>query len=312
MQHYKTLYKNCKSDIICDPSKSEIVRYSDIDLHSYATLITLIGSAFMKAELYSFEKALSEPYHISVIVSPRAFEKYKAADADTSLERLEWLIRNMASPSCGAIVSIFINDNLLKHLDSPYCFNTLWHLETPWQGENSNYVTLQPHSEIDHNNGMSPHRIKIKESVEQIREILSKTDLDIIEMDYTTPIESVASLLLGSKAHFSYVGSTGYMSALIRTPTLYFGKNYSTQTIKPPRFKEPWNLPFDIKKDWFKSREYDPVTIPRIIWNSVGTPEGRTLMFNRDNGWVYHNEPEYYDIAFESNEINMKTIKIIS
>ena len=300
MKHHKTITKGCSGSRV-GPHNSEIVRYSDNELYAYATLITLIGSAFAKAQLYYQENIIDKPYNISVIVSPDAFTKYKASDPDTKMERLEWLIENMATPGCGAIISIYVCDKIQRHMDSSYCFNTLWHTEQLWNGSESDYVTVQTHSEIDHNNGKSTHRVNVKESIATIRDVADFAGYKIIEVDYTTPIDELHKLLIGAKAHFGYIGSTGYMSALTRTPTIYIGRKYGTRTVLLSEYAAPWESKTN---DKYK-------TIPSIIWNNIGTPAGRTLMYNREHEMMYHNEPEYYDIAFGEEEIKSKTLKAL-
>ncbi len=281
------------------PEFGELVRYSDNDLYSYATLIQLLSSPLAKAQLYYQEGITSKPFKLTIVADEKGLNKYKSADYNTPIDRLKWLMANMAVPSGGIHMSLY-SAPITSQLDSPYCFNTLWHTKTKWAGCDSNYITLQAHSERDHNEGKSPHRVNIQESVQAIRTTAQELGYQVVEVDYTTDIDELSKVMLGAKAHFSYIGSTGYVAALLRVPTVHFGRKVHKHTVAVPHNIHPWYKP-----------GIGSMSINRNVWNSVGTPEGRTLMYNDVHSSMYHNEPEYYTMACDLSDVVLETKRIL-
>jgi hypothetical protein len=302
MKHIQTIYKgiaNCTTR--AQPHSSELVRFSYLECHPYAPMISLLGSPLAKAQLYWQENILNKPYRVAVVVPSTADCKFKPSDPETMLDRILWLIDNMADPSCGAIVSVYTTDTIDNVFDATYSFNTLWHTKKLWTaGSDSRFITLQAHSEINHNSPNTGHRCFIEDYVSIVRYYAELLDYDVVEVDYSTPINELYNLMLNTKSHFSYVGSTGYFSGLTKTPTVWFGNMPNgLNTVQVHRHKTA-SLDAPLEE-----------MIPFSVWNHNGTPGGHTLMYNCKHDKMYLDEPRYYTQAGNFDDFIQKVQKTL-
>lgn len=295
LDHLRTWYLGCEGNQPVDPKRSEIIRLCSMDCDAYAPLVAHIGNVYAKAQLYHQERILNGPYRLSVLIPRHTDRKYKPQDPETMLDRIIWFIENLRVPDCGLIVSVYIAHHMMADFQGPFGWDTLWQTKQTWDGSSSKYITLQHHSEIDHNVGKSAHRKNISQSVEVVRRIARIAKYDIVEVDYTTPIDELYKLLLNSKCHFSYVGSTGYIAAITKTPTVYFGKD--EQIVKG-----------------FKTRYYDPsrhgmpvdqgsYDFPVLIWNRDGSNMGLTMQYDSTYNKMYLRNPDYYNVSSDPQVI---------
>lgn len=297
-EHFTTIINGVDSDVKRFPiEESEIVRFSIHEVSAYATIVALVSHVHTKAQLLYEEQGISNPFRVSVIVEGSSFHKYKPTDADSKIERIAWFFRNAAAPGCGIITQIYINHKMKSYLDTPFAFNSLWHSKETNRGKISDYITLHPHSEIDWNSGASSHRREgLLKQIELCRELCEKHDIEIKEVDYTTSINEAYKLLLSARCHVGYIGSTHYLSAFTRTPCVTLGKHV-------PGI-HPYTKPFGLTRtNTLRSLapEYELDFGRMRVWNELGTPPGRTLLYNFEAGHMYQDEPRYYTMAEPSN-----------
>jgi len=296
IKHIKTFYKGCNPCGIVDPNNSEIIRISKDDASAYAPIIALLSHTFSKAQMYNEEKITDRPYKISVVVSESAYLKVKDEDPETMLDRILWIVENFRDPDGGVVVSVYESLKMRSRMDSPYGFYSLWNTKKINNGTDSDYITLQSHGEIQHS-PKDGHRINLPSSVSLIKFKATELGYDIKEIDYTTPISEVYELMINAKAHFGYLGSTYYLAAITNTPTVQFGKKVHHEYVD----RNP------IASIDAPATE----TIKSSIWNKVGTPVGKTLMYNYKHKRMYLDEPRFHYPVFTNDEIIERTKEIL-
>ena len=233
--HYiKTIYKGIKdSNEIVEIGAGQICRFSRQDVGPYANIIFLLSYYFCMAQVMHEDGFYKGPLRLSVILPVKAYGKFKEGDSEEIYHRIIWFLENFADPPNGAIISVYISSSYWNDgcFDTPWIANTLWHTKKQWDpevGKKSNYITLQPHSERwQYNDRESPHRIKIQEQVEIVKEWASDNNIEIINVDYTSPINEVYNFMLGAKAHIGYLGATSYIPAICGTKTIYIGRRFN-------------------------------------------------------------------------------------
>jgi len=222
-RHCVTIYKdvpnNGETAII---GKSHLIMLANIDVAAYTNIISILSDFFCKAEVYATHCKGRNPAHLSIIVHSSCLERYKQEDSDTLIYRLWWMIENFKSPTNGAVVSIYLNDVMDKIREYPWARNHLWQTKQTWMPVESTIISIQAHSE-QQNVKNDPLRIHINESVEIIETIAKKLNYNIVYVDYTTSIDDLYDIMLTTKYHFSYTGSTGAFASLTRTPTIHIG-----------------------------------------------------------------------------------------
>lgn len=280
-----------------DVNKSEVIRYSIHEIVAYAPIVALLSNSYCKAQLLYEEGLFSTSYYVTVVLEGDAMSKYKSKDFDSKLQRVLWFFKNAHTPSSGIVVQILVNHGLKSFLDSPFSFTSLWHSKELNKGSNSDYVTLHPHGEIDWNSGRSSHRrAGMKHQIELARKKCSDLGYEVKELDYTTSIEDASNLLLNAKCHIGYIGSVHYLAAFNRTPCVTLGKHVPGVSLDPMglhRNVQYSNLAPDYELDVGRMR----------VWNELGTPPGRTLMYNFNSNHMYQDEPRYYIMADPSDPI---------
>lgn len=303
IEYITTIYDGeVRDDLRFDVSSSEIVRFSIHDIAAYAPIVAHISHVFCRAELLAEELFLNEPLKVTFVLEGAAESKYKTEDSETKLQRILWFLMNAAQPKNGIIIQVFINHKMKYFLDSPFSFTSLWHSKSVHQKKDSNYITLHPHVEIDWNAGKSSHRREgTKEQIQLTRDICSSLGFDVVEIDYTTPLEKAHKLLLGAKCHIGYIGSVHYLAAFNRTPCVTLGKwvpGVKENPLGLTRTRHYDHLAPEYELDFNRMR----------VWNQLGAPPGRTLIYNFDSQHMYQDEPRYYTMADPSDMIQSEEV----
>jgi len=261
-KHLVTVYKNVDDDgSKAVVGQSHTILLSNLDVAAYTNIVCILSDFFCKAELWATRGGSVTPAYCSIIVHPTCLNKWKDQDADTLMDRLWWIINNLKDPTNGAIVSIYLSDTIDKDQEYPWAMNHLWQTKQTWVANDSNTISIQDHAEHQWSK-YDPKRLFIAESVKIIKSAAKKLKYNIEYVDYTTPIDTLYDIMLNTKYHFSYTGSTGLFAALTRTPTIYFGRNAPTGTIG--------------------------------LWNYWAGHIGQTLQTDPTTGHLVLQEPSYY------------------
>lgn len=304
--HIKTWHLECSDTLPHSvPEQSEVIRLSALDCDAYAPWVAHIGNCYAKAQLYYIEEIISSPYRLSIIVPASINTKHKPQDPETKLERLEWFIENLLVPDCGLVISLYIDPFMMSDFQGPFGWDTLWQTKRLWKDSGSNYITLQYHTEMDHNSGNSTHRINADASIATIIEVAESCKYDIVKVDYTTPIDKLYNLLLESHYHFSYVGSSGYIAALARTPTLFFGAAEKIVKGHKTRYYDPHP---DL---YSKPNQEGSYTYPLSVWNHHGSNGGLTMQYDKKYKNMYLQNPDFYSISSDVDTIYQRTIRAL-
>jgi hypothetical protein len=233
-KHIYTFHKNVPQDgQRAEIGKSHLLRFSTHDQYPYCNLVGILSEFFTKAQLYHEHGLIDQPAHLSIIVNQQVFRRYKSEDGDTQIHRLMWLVDNFADPDCGAIISLYVTDTDYEYemMDTQWHLNSLWHTKETHTGTSSGYVTLATHSEDQ------PHHKQVKGKMRNdiskwskiVKEYAAMYELKVVEVDYTTPINDLYTLLLNARAHYTYMGATAYVAGITRTPTYIIG--YDTDDV---------------------------------------------------------------------------------
>lgn len=220
MQFVKTLNIGCEDDgLPVDPHKSYVIRFCDHTGHALCPVVTHLSKAFLCADLYQQEGAINKPYEVSIIFGDD--RKRKSSDPESGLDRVLWMIDKMKAPRGGIKISVYINENMNRVLDSTWQTHHMWRTEDVWdKSKTGNYVTIQ---RVEKESKADWHKENVDECFDLIYELCETYDVEVIELDYETPYEEMYQALLHSKMHFSYVGASYFMAALTQTPTLGIG-----------------------------------------------------------------------------------------
>ena len=225
VDYYTTIYKGVPNDgSRAEIGRSHLIMMSNIDVAAYNNLVSILSDFFCKAQLSAQDDVSWGPLHLSVVVPAICLKKWKDDDGDTLIYRLWWIIDNLRDPINGVVVSIYINSNISGKDERPWAQNHLWQTKKTWKPNWDKTISIQAHGEVQHQPSHSA-RLYLNESVEIIESMARSLNYDIKYVDYSTPIDDLYEIMLNTKHHFSYTGSTGYFAALTRTPTLYIGRH---------------------------------------------------------------------------------------
>lgn len=287
-KHLYTFYKNTPSDgSRAEIGKSHLVRFSTHDQYPYCNLVGILSEFFAKAQLYHEHGLIDQPAHLSVIVNQQVFRRYKPEDEDTQIHRLMWLVDNFADPDCGAVISIYVTDVDYEYemMDTQWSLNSLWHTKKAFVGGNSDYITLATHSEDQphHDQVKGNMRNDIIKWVDVVRMYADKYKMNVVEVDYTTSINDLYTLLLGARAHYSYLGATSYLAGITRTPTYILG--YDTTEVSVG-VRYPHITP-----------NYTDQSITFTPWGSWGTKPGHILQKDTNSTRMVLDDQPYLRIT---------------
>jgi hypothetical protein len=189
---------------------------------TYAPIVNKISEVFLNIELGVQEGFIKGVSYVSILLPSNASRKFKPSDEDSVIERIEWFIRNFKPTTNGIVLSIYYSKSLERFLDAHWNLNNLWISKETWEGK-GNYVTVQfPEKKGDFWNSY-----KFYENWEVIKEYLDSKNIEIKEVSYETSLEETYRLLLNTKLHISYIGSSYFIASLARVPTIGLGKESS-------------------------------------------------------------------------------------
>jgi len=184
-----------------------------------------------------------EPFRISIILARHHTRKFKREDSERTIHRIEWLVKNFEAPKGGLIASFYIADEMHSWVDSGFSTHSLWKLRTTWKGE-GDYVTLQvPEGSWEVGNEWKQKNMKgLLHRIDTLSLIYG---FQVKNIDYTMSYEEVKNLLVNTKMHFSYIGASYFVAALMRVPTLGLGlekEKRKSSIPKGPNQREPVEL----------------------------------------------------------------------
>ena len=262
LTHLKSIYKGCADDgTITDPSKSFVVRLSNHDANSHATLMSMLSPAFLQAQQLSDENISNDPFHITILFHKDMAEKRKPENKETIYETLIWFIENFLDPANGAIVSIYRAHDSRYWQGNPWAHNQIWPLKRRWKPQGS-HVSVQLTEPL-----MSKRRKFATEQHEKtvmpvIKSMAEQLGYDIKYVDYTLPTEEIVSIMETSDYHFTYNGATMYTAAMIGIPCL------------------AWHHESEIIYDIGEWRDYDDINKKHKAAVQVNTPWGNMSTAN--------------------------------
>jgi len=224
----KTLYLGCHDKSISDLENSEIELISEFDTHTYSEIIYYLGKLFFKVQRLQSKNLIDKPYKLSIIF-PK-IEKYKESDAETNLDRWEFICNNFIPTVKGIIISFYVSDikeDKIQDLRGAW-FN--WPYKQQWNKNNiDDYVVLQDVSEVANQNIKKGANKEIVDgylkSYERVLNELESLGIRYELVSYSTPIKKLFDLLLKCKLHITHGGGSYYIASGMNTPTLNYGPN---------------------------------------------------------------------------------------
>lgn len=277
MKYLETINLGCESDEIAEPGSSYLVRIDVHVAHNYASIITLIHSAFHHADLLSRETNYSEPVKVTVLL--HSLNKKKIDDPEDGYHRVKWMFENSVPPRKGMIVS-FYQTPLIKNVPTQYSFDYIWPFKEKWRGD-GNYVTFQ---RLEGALLYAPwHKNHAKESFslqEKLISLLESEGHEIKFVDYTTPIENLYRTLISSKCHFTYPGSSYTIAVALGIPVAAYSERAKRL---PPHKAKTY---FDV--------EHNPVEVRNLLPYGGTTPGSPPLYMSN---YAYDDEGKVYGIA---------------
>lgn len=220
ISHLKTIYKGCANDgTITDPSKSFVVRLSNHDANSHATLMSMLSPAFLQAQQLADENVSNDPFHITILFHKDTNQKRKEENKETIYETLIWFLENFLDPANGAIVSVYRAHDSRFWQGNPWTHNKFWPLKRRWNPQDSHVSVhlAEPLMSVSRKAYTLKHE---KEVMPIIKRLSEKLGYEIKYVDYTCTTEEIVSVMETSDYHFAYNGATMYTAAMIGIPCL--------------------------------------------------------------------------------------------
>ena len=270
MLHFKTYYLNVPeevelSGVKATPDNYTTVRFCLHTVTTYAPIVNKLSKVFLNIELGVKKGYIKDISYITIILPQNSFRKFKSTDEETTLKRFRWFIENLEPTSNGMVISLYISkDPILDIIDSHWDLNNLWISKEKWKGE-GNYVTVQFPEKV----GEFWNQYYFHENWRALERYFISKNIEIKYLSYKDPIDKVYNLLLDTKLHISYIGSTYFIAALARVPTIGLGKS---QMEKEIRYYQ--NLPY-------------VTNIRNNAWGTGCMASDRIMQIN-ENGDVYN------------------------
>jgi hypothetical protein len=221
MIYLETITLGCDSDEIAEVGNSYLVRIDGYTQHGYASLLSLIHSAFHYADLLPRETDYQAP--VKVVVLLQSLAKKKEDDPETGYDRIKWLFQNAAPPRSGMIVS-FYRAPLIRTVPTQYSLKYIWPFKEKWRGD-GDYITFQKiEPKILPKLGGKNHGTESLDVQNKLIPFLESEGLNIKFVDYTLPIEELYRTLISSKAHFTYPGSSYTIAVALGMPVVAYGE----------------------------------------------------------------------------------------
>ena len=297
ISHLKTIYKGCANDgTITDPSKSFVVRLSNHDANSHATLMSMLSPAFLQAQQLADENVSNDPFHITVLFHKGPHEKRKEENKESIYETLIWFLENFLDPANGAIISVYRAHDSRYWQGNPWIHNKVWPFKRRWNPQGS-HVSVHLAEPL-----MSKARKDLTQLHERIvmpliEKLSKKLDYEIKYVDYTCTTEEIVGIMETSDYHFTYNGATMYTAAMIGIPCL------------------AWHHEKNIRSVIRQWRDYDDMNKinealvqEKSPWGIMATQNGKIQQYNFEKQRV-ESYPLYNNRLIEANRDVLEAFK---
>ena len=205
-----------------NPGQSYFVRFCQHTLHNTCAQVDLLSRALADAQLFKDDNPEQETFFISVIVHESALEKYKPQDHQTSMDRIEWLIREFQPPTIKLVVSIYVCPTM-TYVESGFFTSTLWPFRRMWDKSLADrHISIQA-VESTYDNWKTENTTAL---IEMTEELCAMYGYATVRIDYTYNYEDVLQLILKSRIHVGYVGASHFLALAAGVPTVGYGIPY--------------------------------------------------------------------------------------
>lgn len=205
-----------------NPGQSYFVRFCQHTLHNTCAQVDLLSRAFADAQLFKDDNPEQETFYISVIVHEAALAKFKPQDHQTSMDRIEWLIREFQPPTLKLVISIYVCDTM-THVESGFFTSTLWPFRRRWDRHLvEKHISIQ----VSEGSGASWKKENTTALIEMTEELCAMYGYASVRIDYTYNYEDAFQLILKSRLHVGYVGASHFLALAAGIPTVGYGVPY--------------------------------------------------------------------------------------
>lgn len=213
----KTIRINCDEGE-AELNSSHMVSFDKPVTPSYGLFTWELSEAFFRAQIMHNENILKEPYKVSILCDLNFIAKHKPADPETSVDRLEWYVRNMLPSDTPMIFTIYLSKR--ENYLTPHQRGWLWPLKYQWDPKNvSDYVTVQ----LPENYVTPPGNQQRKNWEEPLEHFKKTCPYEIKYIGYSDSIDYCYQTLKHTRYHFSYLGATYYLASMMRVPSIIMG-----------------------------------------------------------------------------------------
>lgn len=298
--HYKTLYLG---DIPIENTPiGETILLDDLTMLAYASLIPTLTGIFWKAGFEYQQKLRDYPGHTRILI-PTNHINLKSQDhfKNSTLESVEWFLNNLIPPPGGLIISIYFYKNLYPGINNPFHAWCIWPLKQRWLGD-GDYVTVNNIIKFPKGaNGTSKNieRARHLGHLDLIENIKSLCPYPVKEINYGNEELSV-NLLRHSKRHFTYLGASYTLAALLDIPTVVYGYPCEPENSKGSIYD--MKTKFEDRKIQRKSIEFQKSLYNNSMGGSSGGP-ARIFHFDLKSNLCIQKPQTYVRHAWDKEEL---------
>lgn len=268
LTHLKTIYKGCAPDgTKADPAKSYIVRFTQHDAHSHATLMSMLSPPFLHAQQNADENITDQPSHISILWPFTTDFKRKPSNQDSAYDALVYFVENMLDPKNGAIVSIYHAPDMNYWQGEQWRHSQIWPFKQQWNPKGK-YITIQKAE-------ANMSKLRINKVLDQqnlclpiIRIYAKKCGYEIKYIDYTLTTKEFVDIMISSDYHFTYSGASMYTAAMIGIPCLAW------------HHLEPVESEIQEWRDYDNQEIIHSEPIQQTPWGNMSTHNGKIKQYN--------------------------------
>ena len=257
--HYETIHLGCeKTAQIARPGRSHLIRFCNGTMHATCTIGSHLNEAFVKAQLLANENITNKPFYISVLW-PTALtdigRKRKEEDSESSFYKMKWYFENYIPPTNGLVVSFYIVPTINAKHESIWQARYIWPTKKQWNTTNK-FISIQMPEKLI---GVAEKKDVLDKKFEEFIPIIESyavlMNCDIKYINYSTPMEETYKVMLETKCHITYEGSSYYMAASTGTPVIGINHNESKNIIYDKAVvHNPDKGYFSEEKTWIKTR----------------------------------------------------------
>lgn len=228
---YETIHLGCeKTSEVAQPGRSHLIRFCNGTKHATCTIASHLNEAFIKAQLLVNENISNKPFYISVLW-PSSFysigRKRKEEDSESSYYKMKWYFENYIPPTNGLVVSFYIAPTIDARHESIWQARYVWPTKKQWNTTNK-FISIQmPEKLMGRVVKKNLLDKKFEEFIPVIESYAVLMNYDIKYINYSTPMEEAYKVMLETKCHITYEGSSYYMAASTGTPVIGINHNYS-------------------------------------------------------------------------------------